>query len=163
MDREAWRAAIHGVAKSQTRLSNWSDVIWSDLYICIYNIFRHILLHPPMVFTAQRVSFCFQAAIYIRTLHESCLLGGLRPHMHPSPFQILPPFHLAFLLPLPFLSSLSLPGSSVPSPYTWFPAPDRNQFRETGLLRHQGPDKKFFLCCLQFTLCPHSSENPIVN
>ena len=30
-DREAWHAAIHGVAKSQTRLSNWSDLIWSDL------------------------------------------------------------------------------------------------------------------------------------
>ena len=26
MDREAWRAAIHGVAKSWTRLSNWSEV-----------------------------------------------------------------------------------------------------------------------------------------
>ena len=26
MDREAWRAAIHGVAKSQTWLSNWTDV-----------------------------------------------------------------------------------------------------------------------------------------
>jgi len=25
MDREAWRAAIHGVAKSRTRLSNWTD------------------------------------------------------------------------------------------------------------------------------------------
>ena len=25
MDREAWRAAIHGVAKSRTRLSDWSD------------------------------------------------------------------------------------------------------------------------------------------
>ena len=25
MDREAWRAAIHGVSKSQTRLSDWTD------------------------------------------------------------------------------------------------------------------------------------------
>ena len=25
MDREAWRAAIHGVAKGQTRLSDWTD------------------------------------------------------------------------------------------------------------------------------------------
>ena len=31
MDREAWRAAIHGVSKSQTRLSDWSDLI------CVYN------------------------------------------------------------------------------------------------------------------------------
>ena len=34
MDREAWGAAIHGVTKSQTRLSDWSDLIWwSDLAI----------------------------------------------------------------------------------------------------------------------------------
>ena len=26
MDREAWRAVIHGVAKSQTQLSNWSEL-----------------------------------------------------------------------------------------------------------------------------------------
>ena len=30
LDREAWRAVIHGVAKSRTRLSNWSDLIWSE-------------------------------------------------------------------------------------------------------------------------------------
>ena len=30
MDREAWRAEIHGVAKSRTGLSNWSDLIWSS-------------------------------------------------------------------------------------------------------------------------------------
>ena len=28
MDREAWRAAVHGVAKSQTRLCNWTERIW---------------------------------------------------------------------------------------------------------------------------------------
>ena len=35
MDREAWRAVIRGVAKSQTRLSDWSDLIvnsCADIY-----------------------------------------------------------------------------------------------------------------------------------
>ena len=26
MEREAWRAAIHGVAKSRTRLSDWTEL-----------------------------------------------------------------------------------------------------------------------------------------
>ena len=26
MDREAWHAAIHGFAKSQTRLSDWTEL-----------------------------------------------------------------------------------------------------------------------------------------
>ena len=29
MDREAWRAAIHGVAKGQTRLSDWTELNWT--------------------------------------------------------------------------------------------------------------------------------------
>ena len=30
MDREAFHAAIHGVTKSQTQLSNWTELNWSD-------------------------------------------------------------------------------------------------------------------------------------
>ena len=31
MDREDWRAAVHGVSKSQTWLSNWNELNWTDL------------------------------------------------------------------------------------------------------------------------------------
>ena len=29
MDREAWRAAVHGVTKSRTRLSDWTEDVWT--------------------------------------------------------------------------------------------------------------------------------------
>ena len=37
MDREAWRAAVHGVAKSLTQLSNWTELIWTELYYLTFN------------------------------------------------------------------------------------------------------------------------------
>ena len=47
MDREAWRAAIHGAAKSRTRLSDWTELNWmnylvelglnSQRFRCLYN------------------------------------------------------------------------------------------------------------------------------
>ena len=33
LDREAWSAAIHGVAKSRTWLSNWTELNWTDWVI----------------------------------------------------------------------------------------------------------------------------------
>ena len=33
MDREAWRAAIHGVAKSWTWLSDWTELDWGTLKV----------------------------------------------------------------------------------------------------------------------------------
>ena len=43
MDREAWRAAIHGVAKSQTRLKRCSSKITAD-GDCSHEIKRRLLL-----------------------------------------------------------------------------------------------------------------------
>ena len=32
MDREAWHAAVHGVLKSRTQLSNWNELNWTNTY-----------------------------------------------------------------------------------------------------------------------------------
>ena len=32
MDREAWRAAVHGIVKSQTRLSDWTELYFKTCY-----------------------------------------------------------------------------------------------------------------------------------
>ena len=41
IDWEAWRAAVHGVAKSQTRLSNWTELCNVNflLYLSIFLVF----------------------------------------------------------------------------------------------------------------------------
>ena len=36
MDREAWRAEIHGVAKSRTRLSDWTELKWTEYKVKNY-------------------------------------------------------------------------------------------------------------------------------
>ena len=35
VDREAWHAAVHGVAKSQIRLSDWTELIYRNSHISI--------------------------------------------------------------------------------------------------------------------------------
>ena len=35
MDREAWHAAIHGVAKSRTWLSDWTELNWTEHILMI--------------------------------------------------------------------------------------------------------------------------------
>ena len=53
MDREAWRAAVHGVAKSWTRLSDWTD--W--------------------LITCSVLSFCAKHHLHNRHLQEIILLS----------------------------------------------------------------------------------------
>ena len=43
-DREAWHAAIHGVAKSWTRLSDWTELNWAFLVISSSSVIQYGLL-----------------------------------------------------------------------------------------------------------------------
>ena len=60
MDMEAWRAAIHGVAKSRTWLSDWTELNWSECIreadsVCCapeYNTTLLVNLLQPTVFKA---------------------------------------------------------------------------------------------------------------
>ena len=45
MDRDAWRAAVHGVTKSQTQLSDWTELNWWLLILTQHEIYIvHIVL-----------------------------------------------------------------------------------------------------------------------
>ena len=52
MDREAWRAAVHGVAKSRTWLSDWTDgwfTMLCQFRACIYaQLLSHVWFRDPM-------------------------------------------------------------------------------------------------------------------
>ena len=44
MDRKAWHAAIHGVAKSRTWLSNWTELNDINSFISLANMYQAPIL-----------------------------------------------------------------------------------------------------------------------
>ena len=65
MDREAWRAVIHGVAKSRRRLSDWTELNWiwvwgGNLKMTVFKNYFHIIsciLNVSYIRVANILSF----------------------------------------------------------------------------------------------------------
>ena len=59
MDREAWRGAVHGVAKHQTWLSNWTELLSINAYTVYLELFflTEIFNDSNPVQTIARVLF----------------------------------------------------------------------------------------------------------
>ena len=90
MDREAWRAVIHGVAKSRTWLSNWTE--W------------HVIQAPVDQFKWACVP---SGGNYLVSLETWCLWGESRylDHSDSEWLKVLLQFWFQDSLPFPCLSS----------------------------------------------------------
>ena len=59
IDREAWRAAIHGVAKSQTRLNDFTSLHTSLTFLFYFSSYSSFFLFLALAFHLEfSVGFC---------------------------------------------------------------------------------------------------------
>ena len=87
MDREAWRAAIHGVTKSWTRLSNWTElndiscgasfqiltcfvyIFFSEVSVNVFDV----LFKKLYLFFNWRIIALQNFVVFIKPQHESAI------------------------------------------------------------------------------------------
>ena len=53
---EAWHAAVHGVAKSWTRLSDWTELTWEQKLCTFLNILISLLVIKVIKFPSTKLS-----------------------------------------------------------------------------------------------------------
>ena len=66
MDREAWHAAVHRVAKSWTRLSDWTELNW----VFITQIFTNTFLYLRWVFASALGLFVLALELSLVAVHR---------------------------------------------------------------------------------------------
>ena len=63
MNREAWRVPVHGVANSRTRLSDWTELNWMNVW---WHLFFKIC-YSLMTYSVENLFICL-LSIYISSL-----------------------------------------------------------------------------------------------
>ena len=77
MDKEAWRATIHGVAKSRTWLSNWTELNWT---VCLnYKCLCLLSNSTPHYLLSVQFRSVTQSCMTLCDLME-CSMPGLPVH-----------------------------------------------------------------------------------
>ena len=62
MGREAWRAAVHGVAKSRIRLSNWSELQRAVL------ILQFVMITQTSAHVNRVFAYCPKKYLFVKTI-----------------------------------------------------------------------------------------------
>ena len=100
MDREAWRAAIHGIAKSRTRLSDWTELNFK-VCVCVRSTISWVWLFETP-WTVVHQGFCpwnFSG----KNIGADChfLLQGIFPVQGSNPHLVSPTLAGSFFTPVP--------------------------------------------------------------
>ena len=74
MDREAWRAAIHGLEKSRTRLRDWTD--WLTDVFCTW---RCICLHATLYLSHLLLPHCVHKSVLYVCVSTALQVGWSVP------------------------------------------------------------------------------------
>jgi len=64
MDREAWCPAVHGVAKNQTRLSNWTELIHSSPCLKVYLTVLSLLKENKILLSQNILQLLIRTKLY---------------------------------------------------------------------------------------------------
>ena len=76
MDREAWRAAVHGVAKNQTQLSHWTEL--NSFPYCVYQSVLYVCISTAALWIDSSVPFFWVPYICINIYNICFSLPDLR-------------------------------------------------------------------------------------
>ena len=80
MDKEAWRATVHGVTKSQTWLSDWTELSWTEyhhIHISCFYFYFPLYVHFMRMLEPQTMSTQYCSVISLWSDREKILISSV--------------------------------------------------------------------------------------